>query len=54
MEITCKDCIQPNTSNDLIEKYNNSQVFYDINKSNKYFYCVENANENLYVTGYHP
>jgi hypothetical protein len=54
MEVTCKDCIQPLTSNDLITKFQNSQVFYDIWKTNKYFYCVEDANDSWFVTGYHP
>jgi len=54
MEVTCKDCIQPYTSHDLINKYKDSQVFYDINKNNKYFYCVEDANASSFVTGYHP
>ena len=54
MEVTCKDCIQPYTSNDLLERFKNSQVFFDISKQNKYFYCVEEANYNWFVTGYHP
>jgi hypothetical protein len=45
MELTCKDCIQPNTSLDLLNKFENTQVFFDINKLNKYFYCVEEAND---------
>jgi hypothetical protein len=44
MEVTCKDCIQPNTALDLINSYENTQVFYDISKQNKYFYCVAEAN----------
>ncbi|MCD5385205.1 S-layer homology domain-containing protein, partial [Candidatus Gracilibacteria bacterium] len=54
MEVTCKKCIQPNTSIDLINKYSSSQGFYDINKFNKYFYCVEDANDSGFVKGYHP
>ena len=54
MEVTCKKCIQPNTTIDLINKFKNSQVFFDINKLNKYFYCVEDANKSWFVTGYHP
>ena len=54
MEVTCKDCIQPYTSNDLISNFKNSQTFFDIWEQNKYFYCVEEANNLWYVTGYHP
>ena len=54
MEVTCKDCIQPYTSNDLITKYKDSQVFYDIKKNNKYFYCVEEANYSWFVKWYYP
>ncbi len=54
MEVTCKKCIQPYATTDLINKYINSQVFYDIGKSNKYFYCVEDANDSWFVKGYHP
>lgn len=52
MEVTCTDCIQPNTALNLINSYENSQVFYDINKINKYFYCVAEANNKWFVSGY--
>jgi hypothetical protein len=43
MEVTCKDCIQPGTIFDIVNKYQNEEVFYDIGKENKYFYCVAEA-----------
>jgi hypothetical protein len=54
MEITCKKCIQPNTVFDLINKYENKSIFYDINKTNKYFYCIASASDEWFVSGYHP
>lgn len=53
-EVTCKKCIQPNTALDLVTKYENKTVFYDINKTNKYFYCIADSSNSWYVSGYHP
>lgn len=53
-EVTCKKCIQPNTVMDLINKYENKAVFYDIDKTNKYYYCIAYSNDNWFVSGYHP
>lgn len=53
MEVTCKDCIQPDTTYDLIDKYENTELFFDINKDNKYFYCIADANENWYISWYY-
>jgi len=52
-EVTCKKCIQPNTSYDLISQYENSNLFFDITKENKYFYCIADASKNNYVSWYH-
>ncbi|MDP2090794.1 MAG: PKD domain-containing protein [Candidatus Gracilibacteria bacterium] len=52
-EVTCKKCIQPNTSYDLVNKYENKLVFYDINQSNKYFYCIADSTNNSFLSGYH-
>lgn len=54
METTCNNCIQPNTFIDLINTYENKSIFYDINKTNKYFYCIASASEVWFVSGYHP
>ncbi|MDF1682322.1 MAG: hypothetical protein P1U46_00705 [Patescibacteria group bacterium] len=45
MESTCKDCLQPNTDFSLINKYSSSEIFFDINKNNKNFYCIADAKE---------
>ena len=54
MEVSCEDCIQPNTALDLIKEYEDKQPFFDVNKNNKYYYCVSDANEQWFVKGYHP
>ncbi len=53
-EVTCKKCISPNTSYELIQQYENEELFYDITNENKYFYCIADANKNEFVTWYHP
>jgi len=39
---------------ELINKFENTQTFFDINKTNKYFYCIESAADDRFVSGYHP
>lgn len=51
-EVTCTNCISPNTLYSLIEKYSNQEVFYDINNTNKYFYCIADAKTKWFVTWY--
>ena len=53
MWVICKDCIQPETDIEFIKKYETKQIFFDINKKNKYFYCIAEANKNQFVIGYH-
>lgn len=53
-EVTCKKCIQPNTALDLINNFEDKQLFFDINKTNKYYYCIASANDDWFVSGYHP
>ncbi|MFC1797745.1 hypothetical protein ACFLY2_00755 [Patescibacteria group bacterium] len=45
MEVTCTKCIQPDLDPDLFIKYEDKQLFYDISKINKYYYCVSDAND---------
>lgn len=54
MEVICKRCIQPHTEFHFIERYVNQEIYYDIDSSNKYFYCVADADQNNYVRGYDP
>jgi len=51
-EVTCKKCIQPFTAYDLVKKYENKKVFFDVNKTNKYYYCIADSENNLSVNGY--
>jgi len=52
-EVTCEECIQPDTSYELINKYENKSIFYDINKTNKYFYCISDFTDKWYVSWYY-
>jgi hypothetical protein len=45
MEVTCKKCISPNTDFDLIKTHQNTKTFYDVNKNNKYFYCIAESDK---------
>lgn len=51
-EISCKDCIKPNTDFSLVEKYNSKKIFFDISENDKYFYCIADSNSSWEVTGY--
>lgn len=42
-EISCKECIKPNVDFSYVEKYSNSEVFFDVSKNDKYFYCIAEA-----------
>ena len=52
MEVTCKKCISPNTDFWLIQEYSTALTFYDVDKSNKYFYCIAEADDKWYVKWY--
>lgn len=52
MEVSCEKCISPNVSYDLFKEYNDKQIFFDISKSNKYFYCIAWADSKWYVKWY--
>jgi len=44
MEVSCEKCISPNTPYSLINKYGDKDsLFFDVNKNNKYFYCISEA-----------
>lgn len=53
-EVTCKKCIQPNVSLDLINKYEVSNIFFDVNKTNKYYYCIADSSNESFISWYHP
>ena len=52
MEVSCKKCISPNVGYEFLQKYTNSNLFFDINKTNKYFYCIAWADDNWFVKWY--
>lgn len=52
MEVICKKCIQPNTEDYFVNTYTGKDVFFDINESNRYFYCVAEADAMDYVRWY--
>lgn len=54
LEVICKRCIQPHTEFQYIEAYKDEDVYYDIDTSNPYFYCVGEADASNYVRGYDP
>jgi len=43
MEIICKKCISPNTNFEFIKNYSDKIPFYDVEKQNKYFYCISES-----------
>jgi len=45
MEITCKKCISPNTDFSLLKDYSKAEIFYDVSKNNKYFYCIAESDK---------
>ena len=52
MEVICEKCIQPQTEISLIERYSNMQSYFDVARTNPYFYCIEEANDKDYVRWY--
>ena len=52
MEVSCKKCISPNTSFNIIKRNFWVETFYDVNKNNKYFYCITESDKLWYVKWY--
>ena len=52
MEASCKNCIIPDIDIEYIEAYYNTKPFFDLNNSNKNFYCIAESKENDYVAWY--
>ncbi len=52
MEVICERCIQPHTETSFIEEYRAKDVYFDIDTTNPYFYCVAEADARNYVRGY--
>jgi len=52
MEVICTRCISPNTEYEFIEKYFGQDIYFDIDDSNRYFYCVAEADDQNTVRWY--
>lgn len=52
MEVSCKDCIKPDTALEYISQYTGKTIFYDLKESNKFFYCIADAEKNDVVKWY--
>jgi len=52
MEVICEKCVQPLTPIWLLQAYSSTQSYFDVTKTNPYFYCIEEANDKDYVRGY--
>ena len=52
MEVICERCIQPHTEYKYISEYSGKDVYFDIDESNAYFYCVAEADKQNYVRWY--
>jgi len=53
MEVSCKKCISPETSYEFIKKYSTKELFFDLNRNNKNFYCIAEAENSWNVSWYH-
>ncbi len=52
MEVICEKCIQPQTQISFLQKYTDTQAYFDVDKINPYFYCIEEADDKNYVRWY--
>lgn len=52
VEVSCEKCIQPNVSSNLLTQHKDTELFFDISKSNKNYYCIAEAKEKKYVKWY--
>ena len=52
METNCEQCIKPNTHFDLIQKFKDSNVYYDVNNNSNYNYCIQSADNKWYIQWY--
>lgn len=51
-EISCSECVAPNTDLDLVKKHFNKNTFFDVNEENKFFYCIADALDTKKITWY--
>lgn len=51
-EVSCKECIQPDVDFSFVTKYSNKNIFFDVAKTDKYFYCIADAYESWRIRWY--
>ncbi len=52
MEASCKKCTKPNTTLEILKKYEDKKPFYDVLSSNSYLYCISLAQDNKFIDSY--
>lgn len=52
MEVSCKNCIKPNTALEYILNYTWQETFFDLNEWNQFFYCIAEAKDKDVVKWY--
>lgn len=52
MEVSCKDCMKPNTALEYIAKYTWEKIFYDVKETNTFFYCIADGKQTDVVKWY--
>jgi len=52
MEVICERCIQPHTEYRFLEEYSWKDIYFDVEESNPYFYCIAEADKQNYVRWY--
>lgn len=51
-ELTCQDCISPNVPLNIYETYKDTQTFFDVPNTNKYYYCIADSKNKWYISWY--
>lgn len=51
-EIQCDRCIEPHTPSSTIEKYLGEDIFFDIDNTSPYFYCIAEADNRNLISQY--
>ena len=51
-EVQCDRCTSPRTSSSIIQKYINEELFFDIDSTSPYFYCVAEASTRNLISSY--
>ncbi len=52
MEVSCRKCTKPSADLQFIDKYENKKLFFDLDNSNRYSYCIAYASENNFIKWY--